>query len=207
LSEEKVIGQQILTNVDRLIETVIATGLKDQEEYRQKFDLGCRLVMEIYNLLEQIIGPQSEYLERAVKEMVAQRIPDQRLLNGFSDFYELLDRMCQHASARNMELGDQSREEGGAAQSDKDEVERALGLLFPDTEVIRGHRDHGISFAYYLPALKIAVAETGAWEKGGALKEYQCRRDGIRVVFVDKSMAGYREIARQIRRRLLEVRS
>ncbi len=202
LAEERIIGQQILADVDQLIETVFAAGLREQDEYKQEFESGCRLVMEIYSLLEQIIGQGSEYLEAAIKELVKQRIPDQKLLDGFVDFDALFERMCRHASGMLAESGSSSRHGGAGSEAARDNVERALDLLFPRAEIVRRPRYNGISFAYYLPVQKIAVDEGGSREKGRALKDLQCRREGIRMVSVDKSMSSFREIARHIQRQL-----
>ena len=202
MSEERMIGQQILAEIDRLIETLIAAGLRSQQEYRQRFDEGCRLVAQIYDLLEQIIGPNPEYLETAVKELVNQRIPDQRLLNGFSGFNALLDEMCKRADSGDLKAQRNEHDADAEGPVSKDQVERALDLLFPRETVWKRHRYNGVYFAYYLPSLKIAVEESGYQRTENALKEFLCRRDGIRVATVDNSLPGYREIARQIKRQL-----
>ncbi len=204
ISNEKVLGEQILARIDRLIEVLIAVELKNPQEARQSFEEGRRLVAELYGLLEQFIGPHHEYMESAVKELVTQRIPDRRLLQGFSGFTRLLDEVCKQTGNSDLQTQDHEDAPDAGAPTSKDKVERALNLIFPRETVWKRHRYNGVYFDYYLPFLKIAVEE-GGYHRGteNALKEYLCRRDGIRVAMVDNSIAGYREIARQIKRQLV----
>ena len=146
--------------------------------------------------------PHPEYVETAVKELVNQRIPDQRLVNGFSDFNTLLDEMCKRVGSGDLKA--QPDEQNGDAEVlvSKDQVERALDLLYPRETVRKRYRYNGVYFDYYLPSQMIAVEETGCQKAENALKEFLCRRDGIRVATVDHGLPGYREIARQIKRQL-----
>jgi hypothetical protein len=202
ISKEKMLGEQILGKIDCLIESLVATELRNPQDSRQSFNEGCQLVAQIFDLLGQIIGPRPEYMETAVKELVSQRIPDQRLLNGFSDFNALLDEMCQQAIKNDLPGRENGRETDVAEMACKDRVERALDLLFPRETIWKRHRYNGIYFDYYLPSLKIAVEDGGYQRTEHAFKEFMCRRDGIRVATVNDSQTGYREIARQIRRQL-----
>lgn len=206
LQKERAIGQQILARIDRLIEIVIAVALKKPQETERDFEEGCQIIAELFNLLEQIIGPQSEYRNIAIKEMVTQRIPDQRILDSF-DLQPLLEAMFQQVSTQvstdnpAVECCDCQVETETMAK--RDQVERALDLLFRNETVLKKHRHDGLYFDYYLPSQKIAVAENGLRQgEEKAIREYLRRKDGIRVVSVDSSMAGYREIARQIKRQL-----
>ncbi|MGD0621396.1 MAG: hypothetical protein ABSA82_02885 [Thermacetogeniaceae bacterium] len=202
ISKEKMLGEQILAKIDHLIESLIAAELRSPQESRQSFDEGCQLVAQLFDLLEQFIGPHPEYLETAVKELVNQRIPDQRLLNGFSGFNTLLDEMCKRADSSDLKAQRNEHDADAEGPVSKDQVERALDLLFPRETVWKRHRYNGVYFDYFLPSLKIAVEESGYQRTENALKEFLCRRDGIRVATVDHSLPGYREIARQIKRQL-----
>ena len=204
ISNEKVLGEQILARIDRLIEVLIAVELKDPQDARQSFEEGRRLVAQLYDLLEQFIGPHHEYMESAVKELVTQRIPDRRLLQGFSDFTNSWTRCASRQATMILKTQDHEDAPDAAAPTGKDKVERALNLLFPRETIWKRHRYNGVYFDYYLPFLKIAVEE-GGYQQGteNALKEFLCRRDGIRIAMVDNSLAGYREIARQIKRQLV----
>lgn len=203
ISNEKMIGQQILARIDHLIEVVFATGHKNPPEAQQAYDEGCHIIAELFNLLEQIIGPQKEYINTAIKELVAQRIPDQRLLNSFDDFHALLDQMCQRVDSSNNMVQDTDYAAVAEVPVGREKVELALDLIFPHETILKKHRYHGIYFDYYLPTLKIAIEEDEyRRETEKALREFLCRRDGIRVVSVDNNIYGYREIARQIKRQL-----
>lgn len=199
IPEEKIIGEQILTDIDQLIEAVIAAGLQNQQDASQAFDGGCRLVAELYALLEKIIGHHPEYMETAVKELVVQRIPDQGLLG--TEFNALLDEMCRRIDQGDSEHCHESRK-GVEAPYARDKVERAIGLLFPREAVLKQQRYNGVYFEYYIPSLKIAVEESVCRGPENAFREFLCRRDGIRVVTVNGGTASYREIARQIKRQL-----
>jgi|GEM_PF-1067971 hypothetical protein len=205
ISNEKMLGEQILAKIDHLIESLVAAQLRNPQDARQSFNEGCQLVAQLFDLLGQFIGPHPEYMETAVKELVNQRIPDQRLLNGFSGFNTLLDEMCKHAGSSDLTARQNGRDADAAGVVSKDRVERALDLLFPRETIWKRHRYNGIYFDYYLPSLKIAVEESGYQRTENALKEFLCRRDGIRVATLNNSLTGYREIARQIKRQLEQV--
>jgi hypothetical protein len=205
ISNEKMLGEQILVKIDRLIESLVAAQLRNPQDARQNFNEGCQLVAQLFDLLGQFIGPHPEYVETAVKELVSQRIPDQRLLNGFGGFNTILDEMCQHVGSSDLTVRQNGHDADAAGVVNKDKVERALDLLFPRETVWKRHRYNGIYFDYYLPSLKIAVEESGDQRTENAVKEFLCRRDGIRVATVNNRLTGYREIARQIRRQLEQV--
>lgn len=179
ISNEKILGEQILARIDRLIEVLIAVELKDPQDARQSFEEGRRLVTQLYNLLEQFIGPHHEYKESAVKELVTQRIPDHRLLKGFSGFNRVLDEMCKEAGINDLKTPDHEDAPDTAATTNKDRVESALNLLFPHETIWKRHRYNGVYFDYYLPFLKIAVEESGYQQRTeNVLKEFLCRKDG-----------------------------
>ncbi len=210
LQNERAIGQQILARIDRLIEIVIAVAIKKPQEAERDFEEGCQVIAELFGLLEQIIGPQNEYLNIAIEEMVAQRMPDQRILDSF-DLQPLLEAMFQQvraqvsakASTDNLTVEYSDCQVGIETLPNRDQIERALDLLFRNETVLKNHRQDGLYYDYYLPSQKIAVTENG-YRQGEekAIKEYLRRKDGIRVVSVDSGRAGYREIARQIKRQL-----
>jgi hypothetical protein len=205
ISNEKMLGEQILATIDLLIESLIAAELRSPQEARQSFDEGCQMVAQLFGLVEQLIGPHPEYVVAAVKELVNQRIPDQRLLNGFGSFHTFLDEMCKYVSNSGLKAQYSQHDADTGVPISKDKVERALDLLFPRQTVWKHHRYNGIYFDYYIPSLKIALDESGSQRAENALKDYLCRRDGIRVATVDHSLPGYREIARQIKRQLADT--
>jgi len=205
ISNERMLGEQILAAIDLLIESLIAAELRSPQDVQQSFDEGCQLVAQLFGLVEQLIGAHPEYVVAAVKELVNQRIPDQRLLNGFSRFHALLDEMCKYVSNSGLEAQYSQCDADTGAPVSKDKVERALELLFPSQPVCKHHRHDGVYFDYYLPSLKIALEESGSQRAENALKDYLCRRDGIRIATVDHSLPGYREIARQIKRQLAKT--
>ncbi len=54
-----------------------------------------------------------------------------------------------------------------------------------------------------MPSLKIAVEEIRYYkDKDRALKDFLCRKYGIKIISVDNNIPGYREIARHIKRQL-----
>jgi hypothetical protein len=202
ISNEKMLGEQILVKIDHLIESLVAAQLRNPQDAQQSFTEGCQLVAQLFDLLDQFIGPNPEYIVTAVKELVNQRIPDQGFLNGFSGFNALLDEMCKYVGGGGFEARQNGYDADTAGAPSKDRVERALDLLFPRETVWKRHRYNGIIFDYYLPSRKIAVEESECRRTENAFKEFLCRRDGIRVATVNSGPAGYREIARQIKRQL-----
>lgn len=201
LSHEKVIGEQILKKIDQLIELIIAASLKPDD--RQKIlEQGDFVMSELITLLEQLLGPREDYLCAAVKELIAQRLPDQRMLEGFNDFYDLLEEIYRKVHPKD----DSPRRQGRTGQMQKtaptSNLERALRFLFPDLQIFKNHRFRGLNFEYYLPSLRLAVEDI-AWEKSvnRVRKEFLCRKYGIQLLLLDSRKGGYRDLARVIKRR------
>ena len=131
ISNEKMLGEQILAKIDHLIESLVAAKLRNPQDARQSFDEGCQLVAHLFDLLEQFIGPHPEYVETAVKELVNQRIPDQRLLNGFSDFNTLLDEMCKRVGSSDLKHSQTGSNGDAASVVSKDQGRTRPRSAFP----------------------------------------------------------------------------
>ncbi|MDH7576351.1 MAG: hypothetical protein QHH75_00745 [Bacillota bacterium] len=205
LSEEKVIGEQILTKIDQLIELIIAAGMQNKKDRQELFKQGCLMMRELLSLLEQLLGPREDYLRTAVKELVMQRLPDQRVLNGFADFYDLLEEIYRKARPIKYSPPDYQEKtirlpEIGSGNS----LEQALIFLFPRDKIQKNYWYKGMNFQYFLPSLKFAVEDI-AWNKAfnRARKEFFCRKHGIRFLVLDSTKAAnYREVARIIKRQV-----
>ncbi len=205
LPNEKVIGEQILTKIDQLIEVIIAATLKNKDDRQKLLEQGYVVTGELLRLLVQLLGPREDYLYTAVKELVRQRLPDQRLLNGFGDFYDLLEEIYQKALRIDETLGEEREKiQPVHERGPTNKIERALAFLFPRVRIFKNHWYKGVNFEYFLPFLKLAVEDIN-WDRSADCirKEFLCRKYGIQLLRLDsKKASGYREMARMIKRRV-----
>jgi hypothetical protein len=204
LQRENQIGQQILNKVDQLIDIIYNAGMQEAGLEDPLFDQGCLVVRELFGLLEQIIGPRVEYMYEAVQELIKQRLPDQRLLNEFGDFFEMLDQMLNHARISHQPLCQGAPVLEPCAPELRDDLSKALSLLFPSERIIRNFRLQGVILAYYMPSQKLAVDNGDANKDDEKVRrEYLCRYQGITLLTVNtQECSGYRDICRIIRRKL-----
>jgi hypothetical protein len=203
-SREMLIGHQVLSKVDSLIEMINVASSSDPELKAQAYEQGCLLTRELVVLLEQIIGPQEEYLNQAVRELINQRLTDQRLINDFDEFFNTLDSICrqvQQEHQQRLALGkpDVRYQPTGPEAN----LNRVLAMLFPNEQVLRNYNYRGVCFFCFLPGLKLAL-DLPAPDSGDFVrKEYFCRKDGIRLVQLSSErMSNYRELLRDLRRQL-----
>lgn len=203
LQDRQLLGKTLLARVDQLIEVIFSLGLEGKEGNRGYYEQGCLLVREILVFLEQLIGPKDEYFNDAIKELIAQRLPDQNLFNSFGGFQEILERMYQEVrSSPPLKPTEESGRKNHSPQAD--DLYKAINYLFSQFNLIKNYRHQGCSFSYYIPALKIAIDDCSG-KKGTDLvrKEYICRQSGINFISIPcRELPCSREIIREIKRRL-----
>lgn len=210
MPDEEMIGQQILTKVDQLIEIIMATSLQEKEERQKQFEQGCLITRELLCLLEQIIGPRDDYLNVAVKELVNQRLPDEKILDRSSGFYDLLEDVCRvgrelyHYSQEEQNRFSFSKANQVSQKFCNDPIEQALYFLFPRAKIHKNYLYRGLKFKYYLPSVKLAIEDIAQSKKVNSVrKEFFCRRDGIKLIRLDLcKKVTPREIARFIKKQI-----
>lgn len=195
-NDANMIGKQIVTKIDALIDVITAVSLQNTEGSEESFRQGCDLVREISVLLEKFLGTSEYYIKQAVQELVKQRLPDNGAL--VEDFFDILEEMLSFEKPRSVEPSS-----GNIAFTACDDLQRALIFLFPNAKIIRNCRFRGIDLEYYIPSCKLAVVNTAKEKSLQARKDYICQSHGIQLIRVDpQKLTGYREIARYIKRKL-----
>ncbi|HHV34639.1 MAG TPA: hypothetical protein GXX59_03560 [Syntrophomonadaceae bacterium] len=192
MMDGQLLGKEILAKTDMLIEVILSVELSDGKEKEIYQEQGAALVKEISGLLEKMIGPREEYIRDALKELVAQRMPD-NVSNSIDDEYF----KCLYQS------GD-SQVEPQVVHYTIDPLQRAINHLFSQFNIIKNYRYQGCIFSYYIPSLKIAIDDCSRSPcTNPVLKKYICRQIGINYVSISShEVPCSREIIREIKRRL-----
>jgi hypothetical protein len=191
----QLLGKEILSKIDMLIEVILSVELSDGKEKMKYQEQGAVLVKEISELLAKLIGPREEYIKDALKELIVQRMPDHNIGNSSDDFNELFKSLYQSSEKQDLPL---------AVSTPVDPLQRAISYLFSQFNIIKNYRYHGCFFSYYIPSLKIAIDNSAVSQCTDYVrKEYVCRQNGINLISISsRELPCSREIAREIKRRL-----
>ncbi len=192
-TDDNMIGKQIVTKIDALIDVITSVSLQNRESRDELFRQGCDLVRDVSVLLEKFLGTSEYYIKQAIQELVKQRLPDNESL--VEDFFDILEEMLSFTTHRSAE--------SSSLTAPRDDLQRALSFLFPNAKIIRNCRFRGVDLEYYIPSCKLAVVNAAKEKSVQARKDYICQSHGIQLVRVDpQKLTGYREIARYIKREL-----
>lgn len=201
-NEDKLLGKQILSVIDSLVEVLILT-IKTGENDRELEAQGCRHVQELLELLEKFIGPHEDYLKEAIRELLKQRIPDHILADRSDDIYNILAEFYQqiHGTIPLSETPIVVTAE--VSKVPEDILEKAINFLFHRYSIIKDYKFRGQVFNYYLPELKLVVVDSSRGKSNFVNNRYLHKIPGIQVVAVDcGNLPCSREIAREIKRQL-----
>ncbi|MBE3582190.1 MAG: hypothetical protein IMW96_11275 [Thermoanaerobacteraceae bacterium] len=87
---------QILASVDELVQCAIAVGLKEGEEREEAIARGVELVRLMGDLLVEALEGRTQHMRALLEQLVAQRLPDRKILQSFGtfsrDLEEIIDR-------------------------------------------------------------------------------------------------------------------
>lgn len=77
---------QILSSVDELVQCAISAGLKGGEEREEEINRGIALIKVMGDLLAEALEGRIEHMQALLEQLVAQRLPDRRVLQSFGNF-------------------------------------------------------------------------------------------------------------------------
>lgn len=197
MRDEQLLEKTILAKIDMLIEIIYSVELCGEEEKERYQKQGSALIKELAELLAQLIGPREEYINNAIKELIAQRMPEHNIESSFG----VLNELCEIV---NQDVSKHSKLDKCQGNDSIDPLQKAINYLFSQYNIIKKFRYHGCFFEYYIPALKVAVDNcTQGADADMVRKEYICRQAGIKYVSINcHELPCSREIIREIKRQL-----
>lgn len=77
---------EILQRVDELVHCALSVGLKNELGRDEQLARGVALVQEMGDLLLEVLEGQEQHLQALLEQIVAQRLPDRRILQSFGNF-------------------------------------------------------------------------------------------------------------------------
>ncbi|MBC7325593.1 MAG: hypothetical protein H5T99_09800 [Moorella sp. (in: Bacteria)] len=77
---------EILQRVDELIQYAISISLYDETSRIEQLARGISMVQEMGDLLLEVLEGQEQLLQSLLEQLVAQRLPDRRILQSFGNF-------------------------------------------------------------------------------------------------------------------------
>ncbi|MGI9953282.1 hypothetical protein V3F56_13050 [Moorellaceae bacterium AZ2] len=77
---------QILNSVDELVQCTISAGLKEGEEREEAIARGVELVQQMGDLLVEALEGRTQHIRALLEQLVAQRLPDRKILQSFGSF-------------------------------------------------------------------------------------------------------------------------
>lgn len=101
---------QILSSVDELVQCAISAGLKGGAEREEEIARGIALIKAMGDLLAEALEGRTEHMQALLEQLVAQRLPDRRVLQSFGNFSRDLQEIITKGVAEYRE-GQNSPEE------------------------------------------------------------------------------------------------
>ncbi|WP_258360602.1 hypothetical protein [Moorella sulfitireducens (nom. illeg.)] len=102
---------EILQRVDELVQCAISVSLKDETSRAEQLARGITMVKEMGDLLLEVLEGREQHLQALLEQLVAQRLPDRRILQSFGSF----PRDIQHIISEGINSYLQARREGSQA--------------------------------------------------------------------------------------------
>jgi hypothetical protein len=196
LNKRQMMEKKILEKVDLLIEIILSLDMCEEQEKSVYLEKGSLIAEELSDLLAELIGPNEDYIQDAMQELILQRMPDYDFEDSAKDINNILERLNQRESKTADEFS------VSQAAPPLDPLQKAINYLFPQFEIIKNHRHQGHYFSYYIPSLKVAVDDCSSPVADPVRKEYICRQAGIKLIPISRDLPCSREIIREIKRRL-----
>lgn len=91
--QKKTLEHEILRLTDRLIEAAIQLGDKEEAERKQEFVRSLGIVQELAQRISQYLSGKEEHLEELLRQLTRQKLPDQSILNSFTNFSANLNEL------------------------------------------------------------------------------------------------------------------
>lgn len=84
---------EILQRIDELVQCAISTSLKDESTREEQLKRGASLVQSLGDLLLEVLEGREEHLQALLEQLIAQRLPDRRILQSFGNFPRDIQQM------------------------------------------------------------------------------------------------------------------
>jgi len=123
---------QILVSVDELVQAAISAGLREGAEREEAVSRGAELVRQMGDLLVEALEGRTQHMRALLEQLVAQRLPDRKILQSFGtfsrDLEEIIDRGIAAYQAGRAVTPEESPREGPteAGEGRKEEGEGAV---------------------------------------------------------------------------------
>lgn len=77
---------EILRRVDELVQCAMSVSLKDEPGREEQLARGIALVQEMGDFLLEVLEGREQHLQALLEQLIAQRLPDRRILHSFGNF-------------------------------------------------------------------------------------------------------------------------
>lgn len=90
---------EILKRVDELVQCAISLSLKNESTREEQLNRGITLVKEMGDMLLEVLEGREEHLQALLEQLIAQRLPDRRVLQSFGNFPRDIQQMISNGIA------------------------------------------------------------------------------------------------------------
>ncbi|AOQ23914.1 hypothetical protein MTAT_05490 [Moorella thermoacetica] len=114
---------EVLQRVDELVQCAISISLKDESAREEQLNRGITLVKEMGDLLLEVLEGREEHLQALLEQLIAQRLPDRRVLQSFGNFPRDIQQMISNGIASYLASRQEKKGQGNtAAEASNDGV-------------------------------------------------------------------------------------
>ncbi|QGP93563.1 hypothetical protein MGLY_29790 [Neomoorella glycerini] len=109
----------ILQRVDELVQCAISISLKDESARVEQLARGIAMVQEMGDLLLEVLEGREQHLQALLEQLVAQRLPDRRILQSFGNFPRDIQYIISEGTARYLKARQEKGREHAPSEESK----------------------------------------------------------------------------------------
>ncbi|MDN5325852.1 MAG: hypothetical protein PWP41_548 [Moorella sp. (in: firmicutes)] len=106
---------EVLQRVDELVQCAISLSLKDESAREEQLNRGIALVKEMGDLLLEVLEGREEHLQALLEQLIAQRLPDRRVLQSFGNFPRDIQQMITYGISSYLASRQEKKDQGSIA--------------------------------------------------------------------------------------------
>ncbi|BCV21269.1 hypothetical protein [Moorella sp. Hama-1] len=106
---------EILQRIDELVQCAISSSLKDEVTREAQLKRGASLVQAMGDLLLEVLEGREEHLQALLEQLIAQRLPDRRILQSFGNFPRDIQQMISNGIASYLASRQEEKDEPAGA--------------------------------------------------------------------------------------------
>ncbi|KYH33216.1 hypothetical protein [Neomoorella mulderi] len=110
---------EILQRVDELVQCAISISLKDESARVEQLARGIAMVQEMGDLLLEVLEGREQHLQALLEQLVAQRLPDRRILQSFGNFPRDIQYIISEGTARYFKAREEKGKEHAPGEESK----------------------------------------------------------------------------------------